>query len=145
MKNYLKIIAFCLLTLLSECSNKQVTTARSFNLKSSDVFIVGNNYNTYVSVLKIYPCSQKYITNKNSHENLYICIEHITNDTLLVFEPCSDVPKYLYDKDYSDALRIVKPNIQTVYPTNVSLDLPPKFEMPKKFKFLFAHIGYVAE
>jgi hypothetical protein len=93
-----------------------------------------------ISLLQIFPTYHE-CNGDHRFVNLYICKNDNSKDTLLVFEPCQQVPDYLSNNSAEKRpLCIATDDIQKKYLDSVFVDLPHGTKIPPGYKFVFAKI-----
>jgi hypothetical protein len=84
-----KVIILILCFQLFSCSNRKTVNVDLDNYKKLE--IIDNNLS--VILIKTFPNENK-CSGTVLNSNLYLCQDFETNDTIMVFEPCSEVPDF---------------------------------------------------
>lgn len=121
---------------------KQVkaTITTTLVLKNLKRGLVDSSSLINISLLQIFPTYHECVDDRR-FVNLYICKNDNSKDTLLVFEPCQQIPNYL-SNNLADKkpLCIARDDIQKEYPDSVFVDLPYGTKILPGYKFVFAKI-----
>ena len=137
MKNNVIILILCFQ--LFSCSNKKTV---SLDLDNYEKLVIKDN-DLSVILIKTFPnenkCSETVL-----NSNLYLCQDFETNDTIMVFEPCSEVPDFAENNFSGERdLTIEKKHIIKSKIKNINVILEDKTILNKKYKYVLGSLTFL--
>ena len=134
-----KVIILFLCFQLFSCTNKKTV---NINLDNYEKLEIKDNYLSVI-LIKTFPnedkCSETILSS-----NLYLCQNFETNDTIMVFEPCSNVPDFAENNFSGERdLRIEKKDLIKYKIKNVNVILEDTTILNKKYKYVLGSLTYL--
>ena len=99
---------------------------------------------TGVAILKTFP-SKLLCGERKNLANLYICKKLITNDTIYVFELCQKVPEFALDKNFNENVCIMKEDVKSNVPPQVTIFVDNQLIIPDNAKYIFASLTRIID
>ena len=131
-----KAIILILCFQLFSCSNKKTVNIYLNNYEKLEI----NEDRLSVILIKTYPNKNK-CNGTISNSNLYLCQDFETNDTIMVFEPCSEVPDFAKNNYTGERdLVIEKKDIIKYKIKNVNIVLEDTTILNKKYKYVLGSL-----
>jgi len=131
-----KVIILILCFQLFSCNNKKSVSVDLDNYEKLEI----NEDRLSVILLKTFPNKNK-CSGTVLNSNLYLCQDFETNDTIMVFEPCSEVPDFA-ENNYTGErdLAIEKKDIIKYKIKNVNVVLEDTTILNKKYKYVLGSL-----
>ena len=131
-----KIIILILCFQLFSCSNRKIVTVDLYNYKKLEI----KDNNLSVILIKTFPNGNK-CSGTILNSNLYLCQDFETNDTIMLFEPCSEVPDFAKNNYTGERdLAIEKKDIIIHKIKNVNVILEDTTILNKKYKYVLGSL-----
>jgi hypothetical protein len=131
-----KVIILFLCFQLFSCSNKKTVNVDLGNYEKLEI----NEDGLSVILIKTFPNRNK-CNGTISNSNLYLCQDFETNDTIMLFEPCCDVPDFAKNNYTGERdLAIEKKDVIKYQIKNINIVLEDTTILNKKYKYVLGSL-----
>jgi hypothetical protein len=131
-----KAIILILCFHLFSCNNKKTVSVDLDNYEKLEI----KDNNLSVILIKTFPNENK-CSGTILNSNLYLCQDFETNDTIMVFEPCSEVPDFAENNFSGERdLAIEKKDIIKYEIKNINVVLEDTTILNKKYKYVLGSL-----
>lgn len=134
-----KVIILILCFHLFSCNKKKTVIIDLDNYEKLEI----KDNNLSVLLLKTFPNENK-CNGTILNSNLYLCQNVETNDTIMLFDPCSNVPDYAENNFTGERdLEINKEDVIKYKIKNVNVVLEDTTILNKKYKYVLGSLTYL--
>lgn len=131
-----KVIILILCFQLFSCNNKKLVSVDLDNYEKLEI----NDDRLSVILIKTFPNGNK-CSGTILNSNLYLCQNVETNDTIMLFEPCSNIPDFAKNNFSGERdLAIEKKDIIKYKIKNINVVLADTTILSKKYKYVLGSL-----